>query len=271
MNVEQYLQRLNYQGEIPPSLQNLCDLHRTHAYTIPFENYDVHLKIPIIIEEERLFEKLIVQQRGGYCYELNTLFSLLLKELNYSFKYLVARSLYGKDYLPPRTHMLLLMEIDSQQYLADLGFGGVGLLEPLKLEVGKEVKQYYDTFRLLEDKKLGFILEVKDEEADGGWISLYSFDLHEQLLVDYELPNYFNSTSPKSIFTKQIVCAMPSSEGRVRLVNESLKIRTQSLRQDHQISSSGEYLSLLQKHFGVVLPLNTRFSILSTGQTLFED
>ncbi|MBL8045525.1 MAG: arylamine N-acetyltransferase, partial [Anaerolineales bacterium] len=91
MNADLYLQRIGYTGSLTPTAETLRGLHRAHLYNVPFENLDIALGRPIILEETKLFEKIVRQHRGGFCYELNGLFAWLLRQLGFSVEMLNAR------------------------------------------------------------------------------------------------------------------------------------------------------------------------------------
>ncbi len=91
MNINKYLERLHYKGNIIPDLTTLKALHQSHLYTIPFENLDIHFSRKIRLESSALQKKIIDSGRGGYCYELNGMFYLLLKKLGFNAKMISAR------------------------------------------------------------------------------------------------------------------------------------------------------------------------------------
>ncbi len=91
MDVAAYLDRINYHGSTDPILETLCALHRAHMLAVPFENLDIPLKRPIVLDQELLFDKLVNRRRGGFCYELNALFSALLREMGFNVQRLSAR------------------------------------------------------------------------------------------------------------------------------------------------------------------------------------
>src|SRR5580693_2308870 len=90
MNVERYLKRIGYDGPREPGIENLRALHRCHMLTIPFENLDIPLGRPIVLNVEHLYNKLVDRRRGGYCYELNGLFAWLLAQLGFDVKMISA-------------------------------------------------------------------------------------------------------------------------------------------------------------------------------------
>src|SRR5215213_9188134 len=90
MDVQAYLRRINYRGEFAPTAAALRELHRAHLLAVPFENLDIHLGRPIVLEQQALFDKIVTRWRGGFCYELNGLFALLLRDLGFNVTLLAA-------------------------------------------------------------------------------------------------------------------------------------------------------------------------------------
>ena len=84
MDVEAYLNRINYRGPRDVSAGTLRELHEAHLLAVPFENLDNHLKREIVLDEDKLVAKVVDQRRGGVCYELNGAFCSLLREVGVS-------------------------------------------------------------------------------------------------------------------------------------------------------------------------------------------
>src|SRR5881227_3604080 len=90
MDVTAYLDRIGYRGARTPTADTLRAVQLAHLQTIPFKNLDIHLRRSIRLDLERLFQKLVVQRRGGLCYELNGLFAALLRVLGFPVTFLSA-------------------------------------------------------------------------------------------------------------------------------------------------------------------------------------
>ncbi|MBI4003056.1 MAG: arylamine N-acetyltransferase, partial [Nitrospira defluvii] len=194
-----------------------------HVLTVPFENLDIHLGRPISLDPSDLFRKIVLSRRGGYCFELNGLFALLLEQLGFSVTRLAARVLYGAEGVRPRSHQVLLVSIEGERWIVDVGFGGHGLREPFVLTVGHDDRQGLDRFRLTTDERGEYLLQC---EIEGAWASLYSFTLEPCLPVDYTFANYYHSHSPDSPFTQRRICTMPTLNGRRIFTDRLLKIRS---------------------------------------------
>src|SRR3989339_915384 len=135
MDISKYLQRLKIENIAKLDLSNLKLLHKNHLYNIPFENLDIHYNKKIILDFEFLENKILNNGRGGFCYELNGLFYKLLSELGYKVK-MICAGVYNNEGIPgpDYDHMALIVKINDEEYLADVGFGD-NFLEPLKFEL----------------------------------------------------------------------------------------------------------------------------------------
>ncbi len=245
-----YLARIGYEGTLNPSIETLRGLHRAHVMTVPFENLDVHLGRAISLDPADLFQKIIVNRRGGYCFELNGLCALLLEDVGFAVTRLAARVCSGAEGVRPRSHQLLMVTLSESAWIVDVGFGGQGLLEPLRLVVGQETWQGREGFRLVAGERGEYLLQGDRQDA---WKDLYSFGLDPCLPVDYIFANYYHSHAPDSLFTQQRICTMPTPEGRTTLIDNVLKIRGRAGTQELQIASDGERTRLLQEHFGLII------------------
>jgi N-hydroxyarylamine O-acetyltransferase len=138
-----YLKRLGFHRHDGPTLESLAALQRAHLEHIPFENLDIHLGNPVILDEELLYEKIVNRHRGGFCYELNGLFAALLEALGYGVTRLSARVFDDGEPGPEFDHLLLLVDLKAEAgwcYLVDVGFGEAFRV-PLRLEADRQQPQ----------------------------------------------------------------------------------------------------------------------------------
>src|SRR6187399_2797197 len=177
MNLAAYFQRIGYRGRYHPDLALLSALTLAHARSIPFENLDVLLGRPIALEPDALFEKLVVQRRGGYCFEQNGLFLEVLRELGFQVTPISARVRLQRprDFIPPRTHMFLRVELDGASWLADVGVGGLSPTCALRLDTAEEQATPHEPRRIVrEDGKL-----FHQVRLDDGWSDVCEFTLEQ--------------------------------------------------------------------------------------------
>src|SRR4051794_32633484 len=193
MNITAYLGRINYHGATEPSAATLRDLHRAHLLAVPFENLDIHLGREIVLDDDRLYAKVVERRRGGFCYELNGAFAALLSELGFNVKKLAAG--VGRadgSFGPLFDHMALLVELD-EPWLADVGFGE-GFREPLRLDEAGEQAQAFGSYRVRQDGE-HYILE---QRAGNRWLPEYRFTLQAYEYGDYHEMCRYHQTSPRS-------------------------------------------------------------------------
>lgn len=185
IGLDAYFHRIGYDGGREPTLETLRGIHAGHARNIPFENLDPLLRRPVRLDAASLEEKLVRGGRGGYCFEHNLLLSHALRACGFRVTGLAARVLwsYPRDAVTPRSHMLLRVEIDGEPYVADVGFGGLTLTAPLRLQADIEQETPHEPFRLASAGD-GFVMEARVRNR---WMPLYRFDLAEQFQPDYEV------------------------------------------------------------------------------------
>jgi len=196
-NLSGYLQRIGVH-RTDASVQTLHNLHRAHVRTIPFENVDVVLGTHPGIGLDAIQRKLVGRQRGGYCYEHAMLFAAALEHLGFDVTRRVARVQPQRP--GPRTHALLKVRIDDQEFLADVGFGA-GMLNPMPLKDGAVVDQAGWDHRLTATGDLWTL----EKQTQDGWIAQHASDDEPQLPVDYQVYHHYVSTNPNSPFSTKIV------------------------------------------------------------------
>ncbi|WP_419571262.1 arylamine N-acetyltransferase family protein [Rheinheimera sp.] len=215
-----YFQRIGYTGPVEQSLETLHDLMRTQLFAVPFENLDVQAGQVVSMVPEQIVEKIVQQRRGGYCYEVNGLFAMALQALGFSYRFVAARPMFY-PVRRPKTHMVLLVEAEGEQYLLDLGFGSYGIRAPIALsQLDTELEQDFDRFKLTLDDKGAYVLQAK---VDGQWLSQFGFDGYESEWVDFMPANYLNSTHPDTIFVQKLLVIRHSPQGRDILLGDQLK------------------------------------------------
>ena len=149
MELEKYLERIGYKGDTEPSIGLLNALQKKHLLNVPFENLDIHYKIPIELDIENIFEKIVIKGRGGFCYELNGIFHELLHSIGFNVKMISARVFDQKQqiFTPEFDHLAIVVKIDSMDYLADVGFGEFAF-GPLKIELNTIHNDERGSFRI---------------------------------------------------------------------------------------------------------------------------
>lgn len=251
--MQSYLQRIGYEGPVQPTLELLRTIHRLHLLAVPFENLDIHFGPPIYLDTAAFYEKIVNKNRGGFCYELNGLFSELLRRMGFRVKMLSARvanpdGSWGPDF----DHMTLLVNLE-EPWIADVGFGD-SFMEPLRLNDPGEQVQDGRRFRIVQGKENNLVYQA---EQDGKWLDQYRFNLQPHNLEEFSGMCHHQQTSPESSFTQKVVCSLATKDGRITLTNQRLIVTIRGARQESELSGENEFHALLLKHFGIVLSLSS--------------
>lgn len=247
-DLSRYFRRINYTGPAAADSATLHAIMRHQLFTVPFENLDVQAGKVVSLVPEEISDKILHQQRGGYCYEVNGLFAMALEALGISYRFVAARPMFY-PVRRPKTHMALVAEVDGRQWLCDLGFGSYGIRAPIALdELNTEIKQDFDTFKLTRDAHGEYLLQAK---VEGEWCNQYGFDLSPQEWIDFAPANYLNSTHPEAIFVQKRLIVQHCPEGRMILLGDMLKTVTANGVEKQQLAEE-EIDAVLQSRFGLV-------------------
>jgi N-hydroxyarylamine O-acetyltransferase len=245
-----YLQRIGYQGQPTADMDSVTRMMLLQLRTVPFENLDVQAGKVVSLVPEHIIEKIIHQQRGGYCYEINGLFSMALTALGVSYRWVAARPMFYPA-RRPKTHMAIVMELEGRQWLIDLGFGSYGITAPLALDtLDVPVQQGHDSFQLSRLANGDYLLQAK---VDDVWANQYSFDLIAQEWIDFEPVNYLNSTHPDAVFVKSLLVINHNASGRTILFGNSLKTIANGQSNKRSLEAH-EIDSILKNTFGLTRP-----------------
>lgn len=242
------LARLGLSSERPaPTLENLDRLIVAALHHLPFENLDVLLEKPILIEPEAVFAKVVEHRRGGYCFELNSLFARLLASLDFRVALLVARVRWGLPAdapLTPQTHLLLRIDLPEGPHLVDIGFGGPASPNALPLRVNEELPGGWRISGSVDEE-----LEMATRSASG-WQTLYRFTLQAQHWADYGMRNWYTSTYPQSVFRNSLRVALSEAGARLSLFNGQFNRRgADGEVEQRSIESADELLGVLRERF----------------------
>lgn len=226
-------------------------IQRAHRLAIPFENFDVLLGRGVSLDPGAIFDKLVRRRRGGYCFEHNGLFLDALREAGFTARPLLARVWLFATETPPKTHMLNLVTIDGQEWIADAGFGG-SYTPPMLLKEHEVIGGDGVRHRLVRDAELGWLLE---RSADGGerWARQYSFATAPVWPSDIALSNHFVSTEPGGRFTTGSMVSIILPNGFASLMDRDYS-RTSATGEEKSRIASAKALQLrLSLVFGIDL------------------
>lgn len=258
MRAEDYFDRIGYQGSPAATTATLDRLIALHQETVPFENIDiVRLHRPILLDRSRMYEKIVTDRRGGFCYELNGALSVLLEALGARVTYGYARWPSGDGtWTEPFEHIVLAVGLPGvpARLLADVGFGADSPVASVPLQDRAEIAVAHQSVRGYRAIRIGNnpdAWRIEHLTPEGTWTLVYELDLTPRPLSDFNTQCHLLQTSPESHFTQQLICSRATPEGRVTLGGGRFIRTVDGDRQERDIAGLSDELALLDEWFGI--------------------
>lgn len=253
MDSKAYLERIGIYEKPEPTAENLMRIQKAHLQCVPYENLDILLNKPIVLEKEALYEKIVVGRRGGYCFEVNELLGHLLRDLGYGVTDLFGRFLRGETGIPMRRHHVLMVKCadDDAPYLADVGVGTGSPNLPMRIAEGEELQDGVIRYRLTRREFFGWVLE---DLKRGQWGDVYSFTEEPNAPIDFVTASFWCEHAKESIFNKGAMVSLRTETGRRTIdVNEARIFDGDSVTVI-PLETWAEKERILREWFGIVLP-----------------
>jgi len=200
----------------------LKEIHKNHLLTVPFENLDIINGEPLSMEPSFLMNKIIQHNRGGICFETNTLLANILLELGFNVQTVSAKFWNDEkqEWNPDFSHLALIVRIEENMYLFDVGVGG-GFLEPILLEHNHEYADSNGAYRVINITETTYTLQKLEELV---WKDLLFISTESKQLHQFEEQFLYYQTSNETIFTKNKIVNRLTKNGRITLSDHQLKI-----------------------------------------------
>jgi N-hydroxyarylamine O-acetyltransferase len=243
VEVGTYLARIGYAGPLDPTAETLAALHRAHMLAVPFENLDIHLGLPNVLDPAHVYDKIVTRRRGGWCFELNGLFALLLEKLGFTVTRYSAAVVASDPPFPDFAHLTLRVDID-RPWLCDVGFGDSFTL-PLRLDEPGDQPREGHTYRL---KRAGERVTLSQDGRPQ-----YAFELARREMHEFAGMCTHLQTSPESFFTRSPICSLATENGRRSLSGMRLITTADGVRSERELAGEDERAAVLRDLFGVDL------------------
>ncbi len=248
MNIKEYINRINYKGDLKPDLSVLNALQAHHIFAVPFENLDIHYGKPIVLDIDKFYQKIVIEKRGGFCYELNGLFHHLLKEVGFNSKMISARVYdhkkrqFGEEF----DHLAIIVELDQTKYLVDVGFGEFAA-HPLIIQSNVVQEDQRGQFSIEKENDIYTVFKIKGDSKN----IEYKFTDKDRTLNEFQGMCQYHQTSPDSHFTQRKLITRPTPGGRITLTGNRLKITENDAIQKNIGLSETQYFEQLHKLFSI--------------------
>ena len=273
-DLDAYFARIGYHGSRAPTLPTLHAISLAHVQAIPFEALDVLLGRRIDLDPRAIEDKLVHRRRGGYCFEQNTLLLRVLAALGYRVQPISARVRWGRtrDYLPPRTHVLVRVELGERPgddpWLVDCGIGSMSLTSAIRLTLDEEQATSHEPRRLVATGSWeGLVRRSPDAvlyhqvRLGTEWQDIAELTLEEMHPIDREVGNWYTSGHPESSFRQRLLVTRATPDGRLTLLNRELTRRgPDGVGHVERIDSPEHLLRVLAEEFGLEFAADTRFA-----------
>jgi len=248
-NVQKYLSRVTARKP-EVSLSFLEELQQSHVGMFSFNNLAVLLHESLSLDSQVLFERVIENKRGGYCFEHNKLFFEILRHLGFACEIVLARVVMNRDVDVPRTHRITRVSLSGNEYIVDVGFGSSCSRAPLLLDSDERQDQGDAVYRITAPSDGQYVLQV---EQNDGWSTLYAFDRNLYTEADCLCGHHYSSTYPDAVFVNNLVVALKSCGDVRSLRNGSFHHTVGGVNTITSISSSAELGRILVQEFGIEL------------------
>ncbi|GCE00727.1 arylamine N-acetyltransferase family protein [Embleya hyalina] len=243
-DVDDYLKRIGATRPWTADAAALADLQERHLMSVPFENLDVHLGVPIELGQAAV-DKVVRRRRGGGCRELNaSAFPFLLGALGFTCVLLGGRVYRGGRPGIPPGHVLIRVEA-SEPWLVDVGFGA-GSLRPLRLDERGPQHDPRGTFRFVEAPH-GDLDLLRDGEP------VYRIESHPREADDFRPMVWWYRNSPDSPYARHLFCTLVTETGRITISNDTLVTTVHGNRYERRLTSAADTRRAYLEHFGITL------------------
>jgi N-hydroxyarylamine O-acetyltransferase len=253
MDAKKYLNRIGFNGIPLVNEETLIRLHELHVLTIPFGNMDIHFNRQLLLQQDHLFDKIIMHRREGFCYELNYLFHCLLTELGFKNKMISSRIFTSDGFAGPELdHLSLVARINKKQWLVDVGFGDLFIrpLEVIKDKIQFDGRNY---FKIESDQHGGYTLLMSSDNET--FEKKYSFSLKARSIQEFESACYDKQINPNSYFVQNRICTRPTKHGRITIFNNKFVEKKNAEKRETIIEDDHHLQQLLRKEFGMLLQI----------------
>ena len=249
-DASKYLERIGLSAAPSPDLDGLNALIWAHQTHVPFEDLNTSLlKQPVSLEIPALYDKVVLRRRGGYCYELNALFTRLLLDLGFDARSVFCRVVRGRDFLPPCAHRAVVVALHGRLYFCDVGFGGpmpAGALE-IADGAGRDVRGECFCIDRFDD----YWWILSRNTSAGVREAVLQFNTFPQTPQEFIAANMKSALDPESIFVKQVLVNLRTEDGALSITDDMFTVYRNGEARTARIEDGAALRRILRERFGI--------------------
>ncbi|EGR3402334.1 arylamine N-acetyltransferase [Vibrio parahaemolyticus] len=248
-----YLKRLNLNEAVSCDEIGLDVLQKHHFYTVPFENLSMHMEEGVSYQLNEVYKKIVLNNRGGNCFEMSILMAKALSELGFVFEPRLAR-VHLVDPISAATHQIFVVSIEKKRWILDIGFGAKGPRGPLLLESGFVQKRDYTWTKVEKSDRYGWIISIlENPEQNEEWEPIYSFYDQYTTDEDIEAAQFFVTHAKTSLLKMNCVVSLPTETGRLSIRNGMFIEASNDAISTQEFNCSDALKALLSQRFNLDL------------------
>ncbi len=245
-----YCNRIGWQSLQINGVEDLSEIFLAHITSFPFDMMDYFLGTAPTVDLDAILNKFLLKGRGGGCSQHNAMLHSMLGKLGVPSQLGMARIDRADGAPSPRAHMVIFVEMEGQSWLCDAGYGVLGPAQPVLIKTDLVQQLGAFDFKVLKGSGEFYTLARRSRQV---WKPIYKFDLRTYDLQDFGPANFYNSLSPESQFTQNLIVSRPNLTGGLMIRNNAL-IKIDGTTQTRQRITTREHLvALLKTHFDIVL------------------
>lgn len=247
--VQAYLRRIGFSGEPKPALSTLAALQTAHLKAVPYETIDLFEHREVSLSPDALYEKIVLRGRGGYCFELNELYTELLEALGFSVTRRFSRILKGATGIPEPRHLLPVVRFGEAEYLSDVGVTFYSPMEPVLLSETPQ-KQSRGTWSVQKDELYGHVMV---EHENGQCFPILSVAAETSYPIDFEAIHFYCCHHPASFFANRLFLGIRTEDGSITYRDGILSVFKDKTPLSKNEISYEDLKKDLPKYFSILL------------------
>lgn len=251
LQIQQYLRKLQLNDFEPAvNLAALTKLQDAHLKYIPYENFDCLNGKITSLKRQDMFNKVIMHNRGGICFELNGLYNWLLESLGFDVTSYSARFIDKMETYQLRRHRVMCVALGDKCYLTDVGVNSESPRVPLEITEGLIQSDGISQYKFTSSEFWGWLLWQK--ERGKIWKRLFGFTEEPQIDKDFITASFWCDAHPDSPFIKSKKLSIFREDCNITVRGNYLKFYLGGrVKYRYKINTGAELKEILWEYFGI--------------------